>query len=358
MPKNFKDFITKQDSLEKVLFWVSLIMVLIATFVSSISAIAEGLSFKSILFCVFSFLSFIALGAIAEVTKKISICYIALCIWMCGAILPAQFFMYGGLNSSMIIYFFGAVFICALHSNKTARKFLVVFAVLAFETTFILSWMHPEWVATIDAETTFIDYCATFVLLSIGLAATTSYLMTLYAENQKNKEALFKRLEYLAEKDPLTDLYNRRHLIGYLNDTIWKNRKGFYIYMYDIDNFKKINDTLGHPFGDVVLRRVADVGHAIENHENGERAVRYGGEEFIQLIHANSMDEAFRKAEIIRKNVSEIQFDGKDSVSLSISGGLIDCSEPAYASLSKALSSVDGLLYKAKSQGKNQTCRD
>ncbi len=358
MPKNFKDFINKQDSLEKILFWVSLTMVVFATFVSSISSIVERLPFKSVLFCVLSCVSVVIIGIIAQASKKISICYTAMCFWMSGVILPIQFFMYGGLDSSMIIYFFGAVFLCALHSNIKIRRILVIFSIIAFEITFLLSWFHPEWITVIDAETTFIDYCFTFLLLSICLAGTTSYLISMYAENQKNKEILIKKLEYLAEKDPLTDLFNRRHLISYLSETIWNNRKNYYLYMYDIDNFKGINDTFGHPFGDIVLRKVADVGHAIEDLEKGERAVRYGGEEFIQLIYATSMEEAFKKAEFIRKNVSNIKFEGKMDMVVSISGGLLDCANPKINSLSKVLSSVDGLLYKAKSQGKNQTCFD
>lgn len=275
---------------------------------------------------------------------------------MSGVILPIQFFMYGGFSSSLTIYCFGAIFLCALHSNKAIRIILVLFAIAAFETTFILSWFHPEWIAPVDPQTSFIDFCATFLLLSVGLAGTTSYLLSLYSENQKNKDILLNKLKYLAEKDPLTDLYNRRHFISYLTDTIWPRRENFFVFMYDIDNFKKINDTFGHPFGDEVLRKVSEVSHKVESVENGECAVRYGGEEFIHLIHAKSIEEAFAKAEAIREGVHAIFFEDKPEMKISISGGLADCTSKKFTNQNQVLSGVDALLYKAKSLGKNQTC--
>ncbi len=356
MPKSFEDFIRKQDSIEKVLFWVSLTVVALAALVSFFSSLIENLPAKTVAFCAASFVSVLLIGLFAQLTKKISVSYMILCLWMCTAILPLQFFLYGGLNSSLIIYFFGSIFLCALHSNKKRRFLMVAYAIFASEVTLILSWLHPELVAEVDPKATFIDYCVTYLLLSVALAATTSYLLSLYSETQKNREELISQLQYFAEKDPLTDLYNRRYFISNLTNNVWLIRKNFYVYMYDIDNFKKINDTYGHPFGDEVLRKVGEIAHAFENRENGELAVRYGGEEFIQLIRANSMEEAFAKTETIRKLVSTIHFDGKPEMKISISGGLVDCASEQFEGQNKMLSGVDALLYKAKSQGKNQTC--
>lgn len=356
MTKDFKDFITKQDSLEKILFWVSTLMVFLASFISALSSIIENLSITTVIFCAASCASIGVIALIAQLTKKISMCYVLLCMWMCTAILPLQFFMYGAFNSSLIIYFFGAVFLCSLHSNKKLRKFLVIYALAVFEVTFILSWFHPEWATKIDEQTTFIDYCATFLLLSIALTSTTSYLMNVYTEDLEKKKLLFKKLEYLSQNDPLTDLYNRRYFINYLATHVWPNKSNYFVYMYDIDNFKKINDTYGHPFGDVVLREVAKISHFAESKENGECAVRYGGEEFIHLIRANTMQEAFAKAEFIRNGVNTISFDDKPEMRISISGGLVACADPTFQNQNKMLSGVDSLLYKAKAQGKNQTC--
>lgn len=352
-------FLRKQNTLEDVFFWVTLGLVGLASFLSAVSSVIERLQGSTVSFCVCCFLCVVLLGIIAKKTKKIASCYVVLCLIMCGVILPLQFFMYGALNSSIIIYFFGSVFLCSLHEKKSVRFFLVSFAILSGEASFVMSWLYPEWVTHIDVQTTFVDYCLTFLVLSICLAATVSYLLKLYALNQRDREMLVAKLQYLAEKDPLTDLYNRRHFIDYLTDTVWPDRKeGYYVFMYDIDNFKKINDTYGHPFGDVVLRGVSAVGHRIEDLQKGERAVRYGGEEFIQLIRANSIEMAFAKAEYIRTQVNGLTYDDKPEMRISISGGLVNCADPAFSGQNKMLSGVDALLYKAKANGKNQICME
>jgi len=353
------EFLRRQDSLEGVFFWVTLGLVGLASLLSAVSSLVEKLPGSTVAFCFGSFFSVALIGFFAVVTKKISACYVVLCLVMCVVILPFQFFMYGALNSSIIVYFFGSVFLCSLHEKSHIRRILVTVAILSGEISFVMSKMHSEWVTRIDAETTFIDYCATYLVLSILLAATTSYLLKLYALNQRDKDELLSKLRYLAEKDPLTDLYNRRYFIDYLSKTVWPNRNdGYYVFMYDIDNFKKINDTYGHPFGDMVLRGVASVGHCVEDAEKGECAVRYGGEEFIQLIRAKSMEMAYAKAEYIRTQVNGMVYGDKPEMVLSISGGLVDCADPAFSGQNKVLSGVDALLYKAKSQGKNQICKE
>ncbi|SHH31354.1 diguanylate cyclase (GGDEF) domain-containing protein [Fibrobacter sp. UWH9] len=353
------EFLRKQDTLENVFFWVTLGLVGLASFMSAVSSVVEKLPGSTVTFCFFCFLCVVLLGVLAKITQKISFCYVALCLLMCGIILPLQFFMYGALNSSIIIYFFGSVFLCALHEKRATRYMLIAFAIVSGEASFVVSWLHPEWVTNIDAETTFIDYCATYLVLSICLGATTSYLLKLYALNQKDKDELLEKLRYLAEKDPLTDLYNRRHFIDYLSKTVWHDRKdGYYVFMYDIDNFKEINDTYGHPFGDMVLRGVATIGRSVEDACKGECAVRYGGEEFIQLIRASSMEMAFAKAEYIRTQVRGIAYADKPEMVISISGGLVCCGDEAFESQNKILSGVDALLYKAKANGKNQICKE
>lgn len=352
-------FVGQQDSLEHVLFWVTLALIGLASLASAVSSVVENLEWGAVLFCAFSFAVVALIGFIAKTKKNVSVCYVVLCLWMCVVILPVQFFMYGALNSSIIIYFFGAVFLCSLHEKKAMRYLLVTIAVLSGEASFVMSKLHPEWVTVIDENMTFVDYCVTYLMLSMCLAATTSYLLKLYAENQKKRDELLKKLEYLAERDPLTDLYNRRHFIDYLTETVWTKRsEGYFVFMYDIDNFKKINDTYGHPFGDVVLRGVANVGRSVEEVDRGECAVRYGGEEFIQLIRASSMEMALSKANFIRTQVNGIYFEDKPEMKVSISGGLVDCSRIEFTGHNRLLSCVDALLYKAKAQGKNQVCTE
>lgn len=97
------EFLRKQDTLENVFFWVTLGLVGLASFMSAVSSVVEKLPGSTVTFCFFCFLCVVLLGVLAKITQKISFCYVALCLLMCGIILPLQFFMYGALNSSIII---------------------------------------------------------------------------------------------------------------------------------------------------------------------------------------------------------------------------------------------------------------
>jgi len=162
--------------------------------------------------------------------------------------------------------------------------------------------------------------------------------------NQKN------HLEYLAEIDALTSLYNKRKFDEYLQTslTLYKARKieVMSILMFDIDNFKTINDTLGHQEGDKILRSLSLF---IKSHiRKGDFLARWGGEEFI-LVLSNTMEkEAYTMAERFRRGIFD-HFDGSLSCSLGVTTFQKD------DSAKELFHRVDSALYKAKDAGKNCT---
>jgi diguanylate cyclase (GGDEF)-like protein len=87
-------------------------------------------------------------------------------------------------------------------------------------------------------------------------------------------------IKYLAEHDPLTGIYNRRKLFDVLEEKLVKGEKGW-ILLLDLDNFKNINDTLGHFYGDNLLKNIADV---LKMKLRQEELYRIGGDEFIILL--------------------------------------------------------------------------
>jgi len=116
--------------------------------------------------------------------------------------------------------------------------------------------------------------------------------------------------------------------------------------MVDIDNFKTINDTYGHLYGDYVLKRVAVT---IKNNLRKTDIVgRYGGDEFFIILCDTSREEGYAMMERIRQKIHEIEWE-KDLV-VTISGGIAEVESDELASL---LKKVDQLLYKAKQKGKN-----
>ncbi|MDE2052502.1 MAG: GGDEF domain-containing protein, partial [Gammaproteobacteria bacterium] len=110
-----------------------------------------------------------------------------------------------------------------------------------------------------------------------------------------------------SERDPLTDLYNRRHLeISLQRELARAMRHGFPVslIMIDVDHFKAFNDNNGHDAGDEVLRNVA---HVLKRHTRAEDvACRYGGEEFLVVLPSCAMDDAYSKAEAIREAIAQL----------------------------------------------------
>lgn len=164
---------------------------------------------------------------------------------------------------------------------------------------------------------------------------------------KKNEE-----LERLSITDGLTGLVNHRFLVQRLNEEgIRANRyhHEFSVLMADVDHFKQYNDEFGHPAGDEVLRRVADILRA--SVRPGDTAARYGGEEFAVVMPETPAAEAFEIAEHVRARVASESFPGK-KITLSI--GVAEF--PNDADLPHAvIAAADRALYEAKHDGRNRT---
>ncbi|MCQ2062139.1 MAG: GGDEF domain-containing protein [Fibrobacter sp.] len=349
-------YVLEQKKLEDTVFWGVLLLTFFSGIIACVLAIFENVGLGSIVFSFIALSIYICLGIIAKCTGRISACYFALCLVINVAVLPVLFFMCGGFDCGMILYCLMGIFLCSLYGHKKRRAFLIISTLVADVFSFSLAWAHPELLTPIDPVVKFYDTMISFVLLAISLYAVMAYFCAVYERERRKSKDLIKQLDYYSKRDPLTTLFNRRHFIKYLEQMIWPRRAGYYLLMYDIDNFKKVNDTYGHPFGDQVLCRVAEVALKEVRANVGECAVRYGGEEFIHLMYAESFDEAKVRAEQLRKAFENIKMEEQPDVCVTISGGIVDCMNPKFDHQNKMLSYVDSLLYLAKSNGKNQIC--
>jgi len=161
--------------------------------------------------------------------------------------------------------------------------------------------------------------------------------------------------KFIAREDKLTGILNRRGFEDLASEKIKQLSQGdksAYFVMFDIDNFKMINDSYGHPFGDKVLRMVTQcVSLCIRKQDVFGRI---GGEEFALLLLDSESDQALTLSERIRRAVSEIDFPEiqKEPPKITISIGitLLADSEQLYKTFDRA----DKLLYEAKRSGKNR----
>ena len=155
--------------------------------------------------------------------------------------------------------------------------------------------------------------------------------------------------------DDLTQLFNARHLYEQLNTEIQRShryKQSLSVCMFDIDNFKFLNDSYGHLFGNIVLE---NFGKLIKSSIRGtDSGYRYGGEEFIILLPSSSLEGALIVVDRIRAMLEKIKFktDDGESVSITVSGGL--ASLLPQDNSDELLRRVDLAMYQAKNSGKNK----
>jgi diguanylate cyclase (GGDEF)-like protein len=170
-----------------------------------------------------------------------------------------------------------------------------------------------------------------------------------------DKIKLFQETKRLSITDGLTGLYNSRYFYRYLDIEISRTKRygsSFSLMLFDIDNFKRLNDTYGHQSGDEVLQELARIFKSVSRET--DIVVRYGGEEFVIILPNTSEEEAITLANRILQSVQEttMKINATDSVSVTVSGGV--ASFPQNASTAKGLlNAADSAMYAAKTAGKN-----
>ena len=184
-----------------------------------------------------------------------------------------------------------------------------------------------------------------FALLFVGLNVALSALVI------EPMARINHRLEELATKDFLTDLVNRRRFFERLESEMAEARikkHGLSVAIFDLDFFKRINDTFGHDSGDQVLKHTAL--RARELLRSSDCAARLGGEEFIILMRETHIEAAMAIAEAVRGKIANVPFDQVGAVSASFGVAEWDQNEDARHLISRA----DKALYVAKQTGRNR----
>lgn len=163
------------------------------------------------------------------------------------------------------------------------------------------------------------------------------------------------KLEALSMRDPLTGLYNRRKFEDFLRYEIIRSvrhQRCFSVIMVDLDNFKYINDTFGHPIGDLVLKELTVM--LAEGLRKGDVLARLGGDEFAIILPETDPDKGFLVANKLHLSLADKEFElpiGKIRCTASFS--LV--SYPLDGETEEAIyAAMDVVLYKAKARGKNQ----
>lgn len=175
----------------------------------------------------------------------------------------------------------------------------------------------------------------------------------------KAKEIIEMKKEFnkLLTKNPLTGVYNRRFLMERVQEELnWCSlyKEPLSIALFDIDYFKKINDTYGHLSGDKILMEIVSL--AIEFLPNRLTIGRYGGEEFCIVMPSINKNEAIEICKEFREKVSKYKFHtfSGEMIKLSISIGITTFYGEKLITVDETIQQADIALYKAKQSGRNR----
>jgi diguanylate cyclase (GGDEF)-like protein len=183
-------------------------------------------------------------------------------------------------------------------------------------------------------------------------------VMVMVVGSSKVLSKTMSELEYYSTHDPLTGLHNRRYFNEMLEYEIGRSerhRHEFSILMLDLDDFKDVNDTYGHPCGDAVLKLAAEAMNAFMR--KGDLVTRIGGDEFAIVLTETGKENAQLVAEKLRTELKKIAFEGTNGKTFHITTSIGIVTYPSDAkSASDLMTGVDLGLYRAKEMGKDGVC--
>ena len=180
-------------------------------------------------------------------------------------------------------------------------------------------------------------------------------VMVMVVGSSKALSRTLSELEYYSTHDPLTGLHNRRYFNEMLEYEVGRSERHnheFTVLMLDLDDFKDVNDTYGHPCGDNTLKRVAQTLQVVMR--KGDLATRIGGDEFAILLTETGREGAMVVAEKLRTELREISFESSDGKTFHITTSIGLITFPGDAqNVSDLMTGVDIGLYRAKEMGKD-----
>lgn len=318
-----------------------------ALFISILSATTNTLLGKGILGVVLQWLVIALCIVIVLISPERRMAILKpLLLFIAYLYIPFLFFQTAGYNGTALLFSLLAIFILAIIFKGTQRVFAIAINIIILVGCCVVEFFNPGLIVPHASEADkLIDLIVALVLATSGLAIMTVYISNAY-------EAERERIKTLMNEDALTGAYARRYLFEQLPREMSiaeRTDRTLSLLIFDLDFFKKINDTYGHTFGDEVLVTVARA--VSTNLRPYDIFARYGGEEFVVVLPNTPFNEALAVAERLRTAVEALRYDNGVTVTISIGATTYHPKETQEAFINRA----DEFLYIAKDTGRNQS---
>lgn len=204
------------------------------------------------------------------------------------------------------------------------------------------------------------DHLFFFTYMLSGTSLSFAFFGFMLGRSMDVIQAQNKKLSHQATQDDLTGLGNHRFLHEIFKVEFQKHmtdHKPLSCLMMDLDHFKKVNDTCGHPFGDFVLKHFSMI--LKKSVRSRDVATRYGGEEFLCILPDCDLKEAHQVAERIRKETEQYTFsDGQNQMPVTVSIGAVTSYGRSGTSYQHLIALADQALYEAKHKGRNRIVQE
>ena len=344
-------FFSPKIPLEKRITYAMVICAMVGELFGFIETYLIGLPLIAVLLPLISFFILVLLTIWGIKSKNITVFSVVSISVTTLILFPLMFFANAGLHGGMIYYLMISFVCTALALRGKTRIILFCSLIIEYSALFAVYRFYPQFFTEMSHEEAFIDQLCSMIISSIILFSFSFAVSSQNYHDRQKIQQLSLLYERQANTDELTGLYNRRYFNNFLKLAILTlgDTQKLHIAMFDIDDFKFVNDKYGHPFGDTVLKQFAQILRKRE--ATGITACRYGGEEFLLLIPKKNKEDALVLVEEILENTRN-QIKLKDERFVTVSAGFVTCTEDMTYDI--LLQEVDKKLYMAKSSGKNK----
>lgn len=277
---------------------------------------------------------------------------VLLAIWVNTGVVVAATLAGGEMRLMLLVGVVFGVLFSGLHFNESRVRTVMLATLVSYTACVILR------TSFVPLSLEFELLCAlelAVLLLASALIAREIIQLRLQARarNRQLAQAL-RRVEELALRDELTGLYNRRHLLDFVERAVATRERGgpsFTLAYCDLDHFKRVNDRFGHECGDRLLKAFSSA--ALSCVRNNDLVARLGGEEFVLILVDTDSQRAADIVERLRMRTANIRVSSAEpDYQVTVSAGLATHIEDD--TVDSILRRADGALYQAKEQGRDR----
>lgn len=355
--KRIKEFVEKRFGEKttigtKMYYIHAMVMVFFSAWVFGANLLVSPSVLRIVLVSIYAS-AFIAFGMYAFFSKYNYPILVISNLLLTIIVFPGIFFASSGFTGGALILFLFGVFLLTITVKRPLTHYLIVVLFVWYILCLLAAAYYPQLVLDWTVVSRTFNIIFTFFCVVAIMYVVLRMIVTGYNKEHRQLKILNHKLKMELITDDLTEIYNHRHIKNEIIRAVSQATESSHIYlcMYDLDDFKQVNDEHGHMVGNDILYDFAQM----MKEELCEEGIcsRYGGEEFMVLIEDKSPEVVFAIAERIRKRAEKELFVPNTTQNVTVSCGIARYKMGEDGeTFAKA---VDARMYKAKHRGKNQT---